>query len=58
MQDKSAKGITQKELNELRETLSPLIGIKIDWLSLPDKALSGFEPSQIAVIVNTLIDGI
>jgi len=58
MQDNSAKGITQKELNELRETLSPLIGIKIDWLSLPDKALSGFEPSQIAVIVNTLIDGI
>lgn len=50
--------ITHDELEELRNILAPLIGIKIDWLSLPDKALLGFEPSQIAVIVNTLIDGI
>ncbi len=50
--------ITQIELDELSRTLNPLIGMKIDWLSLPDKALLGFEPSQIAVIVNTLIDGI
>lgn len=57
MQDKN-KEITPKELDELRETLQPLIGMKIDWLSMPNKALSGFEPSQIAVIVNTLIDGI
>lgn len=50
--------ITQSELDELYDTLKPLVGMKIDWLSLPDKALLGFEPSQIAVIVNTLIDGI
>jgi hypothetical protein len=58
MRDSSGKEITQKELDELKEVFYPLIGIKIDWLSLPDKALRGFEPSQIAVIVNTLIDGI
>jgi hypothetical protein len=50
--------ITQDELKELIKTFAPLIGLKIDWLSLPDQALLGFEPSQIAVIVNTLIDGI
>ena len=32
--------------------------MRIDWLSIPDRALQGFEPSQIAVIVNTLLDGI
>ncbi len=58
MLSNSITGITQKELDELEEILKPLIGMKIDWLSIPDKALLGFEPSQIAVIVNTLIDGI
>ncbi len=57
MQDKNEE-ITQEELEQLKETLTPLVGIKIDWLSMPDQALLGFEPSQIAVIVNTLIDGI
>lgn len=52
------KEITQEELEELKETLTPLVDMKIDWLSMPDQALLGFEPSQIAVIVNTLIDGI
>ncbi|MEN9613241.1 MAG: hypothetical protein RLZZ628_4055 [Bacteroidota bacterium] len=50
--------ITQVEISLLRTTLKPLIGMKIDWLSIPDQALEGFEPSQIAVIVNTLLDGI
>ena len=50
--------ISQEELDSLYEVFSPLIGIKIDWLSIPDKALRGFEPSQIAVIINTLLDGI
>ena len=58
MSNNSNEEITQEELDELKETLNPLIGLRIDWLSLPDQALLGFEPSQIAVIVNTLIDGV
>ncbi len=50
--------ISQEKIKELRNTFAPLIGIKIDWLTIPDQALQGFEPSQIAVIVNTLLDGI
>ncbi|WP_228037079.1 hypothetical protein [Cuspidothrix issatschenkoi] len=50
--------ISQPEIKILRNIFAPLIGIKIDWLSIPRQALPGFEPSQIAVIVNTLLDGI
>ena len=50
--------ITQQEISFLRETFMPLVGMKIDWLSIPNQALQGFEPSQVAVIVNTLLDGI
>jgi len=50
--------ISQKELDQLYETLKPLIGLRVDWLSIPEQALTGFEPSQVAVIVNTLIDGV
>jgi hypothetical protein len=48
--------ITPDELKSLESAFRPLIGLKISWLSLPSKALLGFEPSQIAVIVNTLLD--
>lgn len=50
--------ISEKELAELRRAFEPLIGLKITWLSIPGGALAGFEPSQIAVIVNTLLDAI
>lgn len=50
--------ITNEELIALQESLKPLIGLRINWLSLPHEALKGFEPSQVAVIVNTLLDGI
>jgi hypothetical protein len=50
--------ITQERIDELYRTFSPLINLKIDWVTIPDQALLGFEPSQIAVIVNTLLDGI
>jgi len=50
--------INQENLNSLYGIFSPLIGMKIDWLSIPEAALKGFEPSQIAVIINTLLDGI
>ncbi len=32
--------------------------LKMSWLTIPGVALVGFEPSQIAVIVNTLLDAI
>jgi len=50
--------ITELELEPLRKAFTPLIGLRITWLSIPGGALAGFEPSQIAVIVNTLLDGI
>ncbi len=48
--------IGDQEIRNLERQFQPLIGLKIDWLSLPRQALLGFEPSQIAVIVNTLLD--
>ncbi|MCX6376338.1 MAG: hypothetical protein NTU88_09965 [Armatimonadetes bacterium] len=50
--------ITDDDLESLRLAFAPLLGLCITWLSIPSGALSGFEPSQIAVIVNTLLDGI
>lgn len=50
--------ITPSELTSLRAVFAPLIGLQISWLSIPALALPGFEPSQIAVIVNTLLDAI
>jgi hypothetical protein len=50
--------ITPLELHALRQLFQPLVGLKINWLSIPNQALPGFEPSQIAVIVNTLLDAI
>lgn len=48
--------ITPEQIKALRIGLEPLIGLRIDWLSIPGPALPGFEPSQVAVIVNTLLD--
>ncbi|OGP60256.1 MAG: hypothetical protein A2V67_18900 [Deltaproteobacteria bacterium RBG_13_61_14] len=50
--------IKENELHRLRKAFAPLIGLRITWLSIPEAALVGFEPSQIAVIVNTLLDAI
>jgi len=50
--------ITEEELDPLRQAFAPLVGLRITWLAIPGGALVGFEPSQIAVIVNTLLDGI
>ena len=50
--------ITPLELESLRQVFQPLVGLKINWLSIPHHALPGFEPSQVAVIVNTLLDAI
>lgn len=48
--------LTQEQTNSLQAKFQSLIGLKVDWLSLPEQSLPGFEPSQIAVIVNTLLD--
>jgi len=50
--------ITHDDLDSLRQSFAPLVGLRITWLSIPSGALAGFEPSQIAVIVNTLLDAI
>ncbi len=51
-------GISQENLDSLYGIFSLLIGMKIDWLSIPEAALKGFDPGQIAIIINTLLDGI
>lgn len=48
--------ISSEEIIALKKKFDCLIGLKINWLSLPAISLDGFEPSQLAVIVNTLID--
>lgn len=48
--------ITAEELERLRCEFGPLLGLKLDWLSVPESALPGFEPSQVAVLINTLLD--
>lgn len=51
-----SKTVSASQINQLLSEFSPMIGLRIDWLALPKKVLPGFEPSQIAVIVNTLLD--
>jgi len=48
--------ISPTQLEKLKLEFAPLTGLRIDWLALPENVLPGFEPSQIAVIVNTLLD--
>lgn len=48
--------ITLSELEVLRRSLNPLIGVQFDNLRLPKTILIGFEPSQIGTIVGTLMD--
>lgn len=52
----SNDAITTTQLAQMRAEFAPLVGLRITWLALPELALSGFEPSQLAVIVNTLLD--
>lgn len=48
--------ISQDDLDCLKRELSPLVGLRLSWLSIPAAALGGFEPSQLAVITNTIAD--
>ena len=48
--------ISLKELEKLKTQFDILLGIRLTWFSIPKQALEYFEPSQIAVIINTLLD--
>ena len=55
-QTSSTTNISSDQIEQLKIEFDPLVGLRIDWLALPESVLPGFEPSQIAVIVNTLLD--
>jgi hypothetical protein len=48
--------ISETDLDDLADALSPLGDLPIEVLRLPRSILSGFEPSQIGTIVGTLMD--
>lgn len=48
--------ISQSEIEELKKTLFPLIGVQFEILSIPREILKGFEPSQIGTMIGTLMD--
>src|SRR5438309_9259488 len=49
-------GDLNERINQLREQLAVLGNRRIEGLEIPAEALAAFEPSQIAVIVNTFLD--
>ena len=53
-----AKLITEKDLQELKQGMLPLIGTRFTSLSLPIVSLEAFEPSQIGTIVGALMDAL
>jgi hypothetical protein len=52
------KRITEKQLEQLKQQLLPLLGTRFTSLSLPVVALEAFEPSQIGTIVGALMDAL
>lgn len=48
--------ITENEMNEIRESLHPLVGAQFNILSIPEEILKAFEPSQVGTIIGTLMD--
>lgn len=48
--------ISEEEVLGITQRVSPLIGIQLDLLRIPERILIGFEPSQIGTIVGTLMD--
>jgi hypothetical protein len=50
--------ITEKQLQQLKQQMLPLIGTRFTSLSLPVVALQAFEPSQIGTIVGALMDAL
>lgn len=48
--------ISNEEIEEMKATLLPLIGVQFNVLSIPKEILKAFEPSQIGTIVGSLMD--
>ena len=48
--------LSLEQVRLLAPAFESLHNLRIEWLALPERVLPGFEPSQIAVIVNTLLD--
>lgn len=48
--------VPAENLRLVAAALAPLIGVQLDVLRLPRRALEGFEPSQVGTIVGTLVD--
>jgi len=51
-----ARSVTPLQIEELRNSLLPLIGAQFNILSIPQEILTAFEPSQIGTIIGTLMD--
>ena len=51
-----ANVISNEEMEEMKASLSPLIGVQFNVLSIPKEILKAFEPSQIGTIVGSLMD--
>lgn len=52
----NANVISEEEIINMRQSLSPLIGAQFNVLSIPKEILKAFEPSQIGTIVGSLMD--
>lgn len=48
--------ISEEEMNNIRESLRPLIGAQFNILSIPEDILKAFEPSQVGTIIGALMD--
>lgn len=48
--------ISQEEINDIKESLKPLIGAQFNVLSIPEEILKAFEPSQVGTIIGSLMD--
>jgi hypothetical protein len=48
--------LSDETTTQIRNQLSPLIGVQLDVLRLPKLSLKGFEPSQIGTTVGTIMD--
>jgi len=48
--------ITEQQIYDIKDSLSPLIGTQFNILSIPEEILIAFEPSQIGTIIGSLMD--
>lgn len=48
--------ITEQQIDDIKDSISPLIGTQFNILSIPEEILIAFEPSQIGTIIGSLMD--